>query len=172
MNKKNKNGVKTSKKTSASKKYTKKDLELIITSLEDKQLRLKAEFDNFRKRKDAEIISLLKYEGKNFIIDFLDVLDNLSRGIDSYKEKDIKKALTLVREDFIKKLETKDVKPFGEVGDSFNPELHEALTTSSDSKIDDDTIVEVYQSGYKYKDLIIRHAKVVVNKKWVIFMIF
>ena len=93
------------------------------------------------------------------------MLDNLSRGIDSYKEKDIKKALTLVREGFIKKLETKDVKPFGEVGDSFNPELHEALTTSSDSKIDDDTIVEVYQSGYKYKDLIIRHAKVVVNKK-------
>ena len=85
MNEKNKNGVKTSKKTSASKKYTKKDLELIITTLEDKQLRLKAEFDNFRKRKDTEIISLLKYEGKNFIIDFLDVLDNLSRGIDSYK---------------------------------------------------------------------------------------
>ena len=51
------------------------------------------------------------------------------------------------------------------VGDSFDPELHEALTTSSDSKIEDDIIVEVYESGYKYKDLIIRHAKVVVNKK-------
>ena len=169
MNKKNKNGVDTPKKTSLKKKPTKKDLELIISSLEDKQLRLKAEFDNFRKRKESEISSLLKYEGKNFILDFLNVLDNLSRGIDSYKEDEIKKALVLVKEDFIKKLETKDVKPFGKVGDSFDPELHEALTTSSDSKIEDDIIVEVYESGYKYKDLIIRHAKVVVNKKWVIF---
>jgi|TARA_X000000368_G_scaffold68044_1_gene49118 molecular chaperone GrpE len=165
MNKKNKNGVDSPKKASSNKRVTKKDLELIISSLEDKQLRLKAEFDNFRKRKESEISSLLKYEGKNFILDFLNVLDNLSRGIDSYKEDEIKKALTLVKEDFIKKLKTKDVKPFGKVGENFDPELHEALTTSNDSKIDDNTIVEVYESGYKYKDLIIRHAKVVVNKK-------
>ena len=85
MNKKNKNGVDSPKKTSSTKKPTKKDLELIISSLEDKQLRLKAEFDNFRKRKESEISSLLKYEGKSFILDFLSVLDNLSRGIDSYK---------------------------------------------------------------------------------------
>ena len=104
MNKKNKNGVDTPKKTSPKKKLTKKDLELIISSLEDKQLRLKAEFDNFRKRKESEISSLLKYEGKNFILDFLNVLDNLSRGIDSYKEDEIKKALVLVKEDLIKKL--------------------------------------------------------------------
>jgi len=108
---------------------------------------------------------LLKYEGKSFILDFLSVLDNLSRGIDSYKQEEVKKALLLVKEDFNKKLESKEVKPFGKVGDSFDPELHEALTTTNDSKIDDDIIVEIYESGYKYKDLIIRHAKVVVNKK-------
>ena len=172
MNKKNKNGVDSPKKTRSSKKPTKKDLELIISSLEDKQLRLKAEFDNFRKRKESEISSLLRYEGKSFILDFLNVLDNLSRGIDSYKQEEVKKALLLVKEDFNKKLESKGVKPFGKVGDSFDPELHEALTITNDSKIDDDIIVEIYESGYKYKDLIIRHAKVVVNKKWAIFTIF
>ena len=78
----------------------------------------------------------------------------------------------MVKEDFNKKLESKGVKPFGKVGDSFDPELHEALTITNDSKIDDDIIVEIYESGYKYKDLIIRHAKVVVNKKWAIFTIF
>ena len=170
MSKKNKNGVDSPKKTSSSKKPTKKDLELIISSLDDKQLRLKAEFDNFRKRKDSEISSLLKYEGKSFILDFLSILDNLSRGIDSYNDKEIKKALELVKNDFTKKLDSRGVKPFGEVGDKFNPELHEALTTTNDSKIDDDIVVEIYESGYMYKDLIIRHAKVVVNKKWVIFM--
>ena len=165
MSKKNKNGVDSPKKTSSSKKPTKKDLELIVASLEDKQLRLKAEFDNFRKRKDSEISSLLKYEGKGFILDFLSILDNLSRGIDSYNDKEIKKALELVKNDFTKKLDSGGVKPFGEVGDKFNPELHEALTTTNDSKIDDDIVVEIYESGYMYKDLIIRHAKVVVNKK-------
>ena len=172
MSKKNKNGVDSPKKSSSIKKLTKKDLELLISSLEDKHLRLKAEFDNYRKRKDSEISSLLKYEGKSFIMDFLSILDNISRGIESYKEDDIKKALLLVKDDFIKKLDVKDVKPFGEVGDNFDPELHEALTTTNDSKIDDNSIVEIYESGYKYKDLIIRHAKVVVNKKWAISMIF
>ena len=172
MSKKNKNGVDSPKKTSSTKKLTKKDLELLISSQEDKHLRLKAEFDNYRKRKDSEISSLLKYEGKSFIMDFLSILDNISRGIESYKEDDIKKALLLVKDDFIKKLDVKGVKPFGEVGDNFDPELHEALTTTNDPKTDDNLIVEIYESGYKYKDLIIRHAKVVVNKKWAIFMIF
>ena len=172
MSKKNKNGVDSPKKSSSTKKLTKKDLELLISSQEDKHLRLKAEFDNYRKRKDSEISSLLKYEGKSFIMDFLSILDNISRGIESYKEDDIKKALLVVKDDFIKKLDVKGVKPFGEVGDNFDPELHEALTTTNDPKTDDNLIVEIYESGYKYKDLIIRHAKVVVNKKWAIFMIF
>ena len=172
MSKKNKNGVDSPKKSSSIKKLTKKDLELLISSLEDKHLRLKAEFDNYRKRKDSEISSLLKYEGKSFIMDFLSILDNISRGIESYKEDDITKALLLVKDDFIKKLDVKGVKPFGEVGDNFDPELHEALTTTNDPKTDDNLIVEIYESGYKYKDLIIRHAKVVVNKKWAIFMIY
>ena len=165
MSKKNKKGVDSPKKSSSTKKLTKKDLELLISSLEDKHLRLKAEFDNYRKRKDSEISSLLKYEGKSFIMDFLSILDNILRGIESYKEDDIKKALLVVKDDFIKKLDVKGVKPFGKVGENFDPELHEALTTTNDPKTDDNLIVEIYESGYKYKDLIIRHAKVVVNKK-------
>ena len=94
MNKKIKNGSDSSAssvKAVSKKRTTKKDLEDIIKSLEDKQLRLKAEFDNFRKRKESEISALFKYEGKNFIIDFLSVLDNINRGIDSYKMKILRK---------------------------------------------------------------------------------
>jgi len=144
---------------------TKKDLELAIVSLEDKQLRLKAEFDNFRKRKEAEISALFRYDGKNFVLDFLTILDNINRGIDSYKDAEIRKALLLIRDDFLKKMNSKDIKEFGVVGDIFNPELHEALTTTNLEDKKDDEIVEVYELGFKYKDLIIRHAKVVVNKK-------
>ena len=70
MNKKIKNGSSSSsvsEKAASTKKMTKKDLEIVIKSLEDKQLRLKAEFDNFRKRKESEISALFKYDGKNFI---------------------------------------------------------------------------------------------------------
>ena len=171
MNKENKNGVKENKKSSKGKKATKKDLELIIKNLEDKQLRLQAEFDNFRKRKESEISSLLKYEGKSFISDFLTILDNINRGIDSYKDEDTKKALSIVKNDLLKKLESREIKAFGVSGDDFDPELHEALTTTNDKKIADNKIVEVYESGYMYKDIILRHAKVVVNQKWRIFMI-
>ena len=168
MNKKIKNGSDSSAssvKAVLKKRTTKKDLEDIIKSLEDKQLRLKAEFDNFRKRKESEISALFKYEGKNFIIDFLSVLDNINRGIDSYKNEDTKKALLLIKQDFLKKMNGKEIKEFGKAGEVFDPELHEALTTSSLEDKKDDEIVEVYELGFKYKDLIIRHAKVVVNKK-------
>ena len=168
MSKKVKNGSDNSSgkvKPSPKKRVTKKDLENLIQSLEDKQLRLKAEFDNFRKRKESEISALLKYEGKHFILDFLSILDNINRGIDSYKDENIQKALLLIKEDFLKKMSSKEIKEFGEVGEIFNPELHEALTTSNLKDKEEDEIVEVYEVGFKYKDLIIRHAKVVVNKK-------
>ena len=168
MSKKVKNGSDNSSrklKPSRKKRVTKKDLENLIQSLEDKQLRLKAEFDNFRKRKESEISALLKYEGKHFIIDFLSILDNINRGIDSYKDENIQKALLLIKEDFLKKMGSKEIKEFGEVGEIFNPELHEALTTANLKEKEEDEIVEVYELGFKYKDLIIRHAKVVVNKK-------
>ena len=168
MNKKVKNessSSSVSKKATSTKKMTKKDLEMVINSLEDKQLRLKAEFDNFRKRKESEISALFKYDGKNFIIDFLSILDNINRGIESYKDENTKKALGLIKQDFLKKMNDKEIKEFGKVGDIFNPELHEALTTASLEDKKDDEIVEVYELGFKYKDLIIRHAKVVVNKK-------
>ena len=168
MNKKVKNGSDNSSgkvKPSPKKRVTKKDLENLIQSLEDKQLRLKAEFDNFRKRKESEISALLKYEGKHFILDFLSILDNINRGIDSYKDENIQKALLLIKEDFLKKMSSKEIKEFGEVGEIFNPELHEALTTANLKEKEEDEIVEVYELGFKYKDLIIRHAKVVVNKK-------
>jgi molecular chaperone GrpE len=168
MNKKVKNessSSSVSEKAASMKKMTKKDLEIVIKSLEDKQLRLKAEFDNFRKRKESEISALFKYDGKNFITDFLSILDNINRGIDSYKDDNTKKALGLIRQDFLKKMNDKEIKEFGKVGDIFNPELHEALTTASFEDKKDDEIVEVYELGFKYKDLIIRHAKVVVNKK-------
>ena len=168
MSKKMKNGSNGNldkKKPLKKKRMTKKDLENVIQDLQNKELRLRAEFDNFRKRKETEISSILKYEGKSFILDFLSILDTINRGIDSYKDKDTRNALVLIQKDFLKKMEERQITEFGEKGDIFDPDLHEALTTTSNKKKKDDEIVEVYEVGVKYKDLIIKHAKVVVNKK-------
>ena len=62
-----------------------KDLEKKVEVLQDKHIRLKAEFENFRKRKNREISSLLQYDGENFIKDFLPVADDIGRLINSKK---------------------------------------------------------------------------------------
>ena len=87
---------KVSKKNSNSEKSNQNNQ---IKELEDKYLRLKAEFDNFRKRKEQEVSSLLQYEGKHLIKDFITIFDNLNRGIDSYKDESIKSALVLIRDE-------------------------------------------------------------------------
>ncbi len=168
MSKKVKNGSgeeMPKKKSSKKKSVTKKDLVILIDELKDKELRLRAEFDNFRKRKESEITNILKYEGKSFVLDFLSILDTINRGIESYKDQNIKDALHLIQKDFLKKMEEKEIVQFGKKGDIFDPDLHEALTTTNNSKKKDNEIVEVYEAGFQYKDLIIKHAKVVVNKK-------
>ena len=144
---------------------TKKDLEILINELKEKELRLRAEFDNFRKRKESEIANILKYEGKNFVLDFLSILDTVNRGIDSYKDENVKDALKFIQKDFLKKMNKKEIIQFGEKGEIFDTELHEALTTTNDSEKKDNEILEIHEAGFKYKDLIIKHAKVVVNKK-------
>ena len=62
-------------------------------------------------------------------------------------------------------LENKNIEPFGSEGEVLDPELHDAMMTQKDKKKDDNTILSVFEKGYRYHDKVIRHAKVVVNKK-------
>ena len=62
-------------------------------------------------------------------------------------------------------LDSLDVKPFGERGDTMNAELHDAMITQTDDKLDDNSIISVFENGYTYREKVIRHAKVIVNKK-------
>ena len=62
-------------------------------------------------------------------------------------------------------LELKNIEPFGTEGDILDPQIHDAMLTQKDEKNEDDVILSVFEKGYKYHDKVIRHAKVVVNKK-------
>ncbi|MBT7515953.1 MAG: nucleotide exchange factor GrpE [Candidatus Marinimicrobia bacterium] len=164
-------------KPKASKKQVSKQTILdkeTITSLEtqlevfkDKHLRLKAEFDNFRRRKVDEISSLLQYDGENVIKGFIPILDDLGRMIESSNTEDkvLKDGMNMVESKINKFLESLDVKPFGEVGDEMNPKIHDAMMTQTDESKDDQVILSVFENGFTYREKVIRHAKVIVNKR-------
>ena len=147
-------------------KSQKNDLE----DQKDRYLRLKAEFDNYRRRKEKEVIDLLKYDGESVIKQFLSVLDDLDRlaiaseenGINNIEK--IKEGINLILNKINKRFEELEVVSFTKPGDIVNPELHDALMMRTEDGKDENEILEVFEKGYRYKDKVIRHAKVVVNQ--------
>lgn len=170
--KNSKSTPKNSKKLTPTEKLknTIEQLETSLNESSEKHLRLKAEFDNFRKRKDKEIVSLLNYEGESVIKQFLSVLDDLerlseatSKNGDVNNEKLID-GIALIMNKIEKEFSKIDVKPFAKPGDVLDPELHDALMIRNEDGKNENEILEVFEKGYIYKDRVIRHAKVVVNQ--------
>ncbi|SVA71389.1 uncharacterized protein METZ01_LOCUS124243 [marine metagenome] len=141
-----------------------------LAQQDDKYMRLKAEFDNYRRRKSQEIIDLLKYDGENVVKDFLSILDDLDRlkeASSDIKSPDVSKiseGIDLIINKINKQFEELGVVQFTEVGDVVDPELHDALMMRNEDGKEENTILEVFEKGYRYKDRVIRHAKVVVNQ--------
>ena len=137
----------------------------------DRYLRLKAEFDNYRRRKEKEFIDLLKYDGESVIKEFLSVVDDLERLSKASDENDntnpekIKEGIDLISNKINKRFTNLEVASFTEPGDQVDPELHDALLMRSEKGKKENEILDVFEKGYRYKDRVIRHAKVVVNQK-------
>ena len=147
-----------------------KILKNTIDENSEKHLRLKAEFDNYRKRKDKEIQYLLKYEGESVIKNFLSVLDDLERLNEASVNKDndniekLIEGISLIINNVEKHFINLNVKTFTKIGDILDPELHDALMIRTEEGKNENEIIEVFEKGYLYKDRVIRHAKVVVNQ--------
>ncbi|SVB65158.1 uncharacterized protein METZ01_LOCUS218012 [marine metagenome] len=170
-----KNGEPKRKKT-INPKLKKKDkipeIKEQFSVLEDKHLRLKAEFENFRRRKEKEIIRYLEYDGLRLVEKLLPIVDDFDRMLhatgkstENINNASIKEGAEMVFKKFIKFLDDTQVKPFGEPGDLLDADLHDAMMTKTDKKKKDGQILEVFEKGYRYKEKVIRHAKVIVNKK-------
>ena len=161
------------KKVTATKKasistYKKKidELQLELESLRNKNIRLLAEFDNYKRRTSNEKNNLIKYSGEKLVLDILNPLDDLKRIMDSDTTLDSKsliEGIILVYKKFQDNLNNNEIYLFNSKGDSFNPDLHEAIMSEKGKK--DNVVMEEYESGYKYHERVIRHAKVVVSKK-------
>ena len=144
-----------------------KSLKSQVDQLKEKHLRLKAEFENFRRRKSEEISKLLHYDGESIVQGFLPIFDDFERIIssaDSSKDSLID-GIKLVQTKIDKFLDAMEIKQFGEKGEIMDPSVHDAMLTQKEEKLDDDIILNVFEKGYTYRGKVIRHAKVIVNKK-------
>ena len=137
-----------------------------FSDIKEKNIRLLAEFDNYKRRILKNQDKLIKYEGMNLVQSLLSVIDDIDRTIklkELRSNKVLFNGLKMIKDKFEKKLKEQGVVAYKSLGKEFNTEYHEALMTKK-SKKKSNIILEEFEQGYLYHDRVIRHAKVVVSK--------
>ncbi|MBU1627821.1 nucleotide exchange factor GrpE [bacterium] len=135
----------------------------------DSLLRLKAEFENYKKRMEKERIRFSVYAKESILLKFLPTLDNLERslkveGEDKHILKKIVEGIELIYNELKARLKEEGVERMETIGKKFDPYTHEALTVLPSPKHENDTIIEEITPGYTLNGNVIRPAKVIVAK--------
>lgn len=144
---------------------TKKKLEECekkLAEMNDKYLRIMAEYDNYRKRTAKEKEGSFTDGCFDALAGVLPIMDNVERAV-AFKGSDkVSEGIDLILKSFGDMLGKFSVTPFGEVGEEFDPNIHNAVMHIEDENLGENTIVEVFQKGYRKGDRILRHAMVKV----------
>lgn len=143
------------------------EAEARITDLQDKYLRLSAEFDNYRKRTIKEKSEIIKTAAEKTITAILPVLDDMERALLNMQKSDdaqaLREGMELINAKFLKILSQEGLNKIETEGANFNTDFHEAIAMipapSEDQK---GKVLDCVQTGYKLNDKVIRHAKVAV----------
>jgi len=137
-----------------------------LKSEKDKYLRLCAEYDNYRKRTSAEKLQIYDDATARAIKEILPLADSVTQALAQLEGKDVPeefaKGISLIAQQLKSSMDKLKVEPFCEIGDTFDPALHNAVSMTEDESLPANSISAVYQKGYKIGDRIIRHAMVVV----------
>lgn len=140
-----------------------------IEDLQNKLLRLQADFDNLRRRNNEEQTQLSGFVTAGVVGKFLKVLDNFERAEESIAKspdsETIRLGLEKIHKQFEQALKELNVVEIPSQGEKFNPEFHEAIMRVENSELPEDTIDLVLEKGYKINSRIIRHSKVRVVTK-------
>jgi len=134
--------------------------------LRDRYLRLKAEWDNYRKRTDAERADERSRATQRLVEKILPVLDDMERATehsDSAQEQSLRDGIVQVYTKLQSVLESEGVKVIDPKGEPFDANLHCALSKVEEKKLPDDTVLEVFQKGYLMGGRVLRPASVVVS---------
>ncbi|MDD6226092.1 MAG: nucleotide exchange factor GrpE [bacterium] len=163
---------KTADKKKKDKKESKKDkkndelkqLQEKLESQKESYMRLAAEYDNYRKRTANEKLSIYDDATAKAVEELLPVADSMQMALQSLADApdEVKKGIELVNQQLEKSFEKLKITSFGEVGDDFDPQLHNAVSRVENEELGENQIASVFQKGYKIGDKVIRHAMVQV----------
>ena len=140
-----------------------------INELQDKYIRLTAEFDNFRKRTMREKIDMMKSAGEDILLGLLPVIDDFERGLGSIDQSQdlnsVKEGVTLIYNKFKEYIKQKGIKEIEAMHQEFDTDLHDAVTKIPAPEEDlKGKVVDVIEKGYTLNDKVIRYSKVVVGE--------
>lgn len=127
-------------------------------------LRVLAEYDNFRKRSISEKTQIYSSAVSDTVNSILPVADNIERAAlqENASAEDMRKGVEMIMNQFKICFEKIGIEAVGEVGEDFNPDLHNAVSHIESDELKENTIAAVFQKGYKLGDKVVRHAVVQV----------
>lgn len=139
-----------------------------IAELEDKNLRMMAEFDNYRRRTNKEKLELMATAGERIFKEMLPLVDDFERAVavmDKTNDIDaVREGIKLIQQKFISFLDKQDVHAIETEDADFNTDEHEAVTTFAAGEDKKGKVIDCTQKGYKLGEKVIRFAKVVVGE--------
>ncbi|MBK3493339.1 nucleotide exchange factor GrpE [Viridibacillus sp. YIM B01967] len=143
-------------------------LELKLDEEESRYLRLRADYDNLKRRTQTERVAQEKYRAQNLLTDLLPVLDNFERALQvEAKTEDaesMKKGIEMVYRSLIEATSKEGLEPVATEGETFDPNVHHAVMQEQDDLKEVGIVLQELQKGYKLKDRVLRPAMVKVNE--------
>ena len=136
------------------------ELKAKLAEMEDKYLRMAAEYDNFRRRSREEKDAIYETATADTVKELLPIIDNLDRAAGFTEGDKILEGLILISKSTASVFEKLGVEEYGKVGETFDPNIHNAVFHVDDEAYGEGEIVEVFQKGYKKGKHIIRFAMV------------
>ncbi len=144
------------------------ELKSLIKEHEDKELRIMAEFVNFKKRREDEVSKMLKFANEDIVKDLLPVIDNFNRALevnsDDEKINNFLSGFKMINDNLVNTLNKYGVEEIDALNKEFDPQIHQAVLTEEVDGVDSNIVVEVLQKGYKLKDKVIRPTMVKVSQ--------
>ena len=156
--------VETDEAQSAEDVVTEADERLV--ELEDRYLRLQADYSNFRRRSGEEKQQMHLLGMEKLALDILPVLDNFERALatDDVKDEKFYEGMKMIADQFRGELTKNDIVEIEALNAPFDPNLHHAVLTEEKEGVESGVVIDVLQKGYKLKDRVIRPSMVKVSK--------
>lgn len=138
-----------------------------VAQEQERALRARADLENFRKRKEAEVDAFRQYANEKLIVEFLPIVDSFDRALESFNDPSIAalvEGVQLIHKQLMTTLEKLGVAAFDSIHTPFDPNIHMAVSEEDADGVTAGTVVKEFQRGYKLQDRVIRPAMVVVAK--------